>query len=71
MPEPFPLSFHSPENRRGIVHGGTYWSLSPGSSMTYTVGATVFGIGISSQTIYDGTHTQKIEAGNHEGEHDI
>jgi hypothetical protein len=29
--------------------------------MTYTVGATVFGIGISSQTMYNGTHVQKTE----------
>ncbi|MFC8520440.1 hypothetical protein [Streptomyces sp. NPDC057257] len=39
--------------------------------MTYTVGATVFGFGISSQTMYNGTHTQKIEAGKKARDHDI
>ncbi|MEU6144215.1 hypothetical protein ABZ848_28175 [Streptomyces sp. NPDC047081] len=58
-------------DRRGIVKAGTYFSLSSGSSMTYTVGATVFGFGISSQTMYNGTHTQKIQAGNKAGDHDI
>jgi hypothetical protein len=61
----------SAANRRGTVQRGTYFSLSSGRSVTYTVGATVFGIGISSQTMYNGTHTQRIEAGNQVGEHDI
>ncbi|MEU2771442.1 hypothetical protein ABZ646_00605 [Streptomyces sp. NPDC007162] len=61
----------APDSRRGLVRPGTYFSLSSGRSMTYTVGATVFGIGINSQTIYNGTHTQKIEAGNKSEDHAI
>lgn len=53
------------------MRAGTYFSLQSGRSETYNVGATVWGIGISSQTMYNSTHTQKIEAGDHEGEHDI
>ncbi|MFJ6901555.1 hypothetical protein [Streptomyces hokutonensis] len=62
---------NAPNSRRGLVRPGTYFSLSSGHSMTYTVGATVFGIGISSQTMYNGTHTQKIEAGNKAEDHAI
>jgi hypothetical protein len=55
---------NAPGSRRGEVKPGTYFSLSSGRSMTYTVGATVFGVGINSQTMYNGTHIQKIQAGN-------
>ena len=64
-------SYNAPNSRRGLVRPGMYFSPSSGHSMTYTEGATVFKIGISSQTMYNGTHTQKVEAGNKAEDHAI
>ncbi|WP_369228005.1 hypothetical protein AB5J52_47930 [Streptomyces sp. R39] len=61
----------SPGNRRAIVPLDAYFTYSWSHSMTYTVGATVFGIGISSTTMYNSAHLQKIQAGKQNGEHDI
>ncbi|MFG2960818.1 hypothetical protein ACGF5O_44740 [Streptomyces sp. NPDC048291] len=61
----------APASHQGVVHPDTFFTYSWSRSLTYTVGATVFGVGISSTTMYNGAHLQRIQAGTHSGEHDI
>ena len=45
----------------------TYWAMTWGRSITYGAGVTVFGVGIASQTIYNSSHQQRIDAGTFPG----
>ncbi len=56
---------------RAQVEPGTALALHAGRSITYGLGASVFGVGISAQTIYDSYHEQAIQAGYGNNTHDI
>ncbi len=49
---------------RAVLPPNTYWTMTWGRSITYGAGVTVFGVGIASQTIYNSSHQQRIDAGN-------
>ncbi len=56
---------------RAIVADGSYLGISPGKSLTYTAGVNIFGLNLTSDTVYNNTHTQKLTAGDEVGQHDI
>ncbi len=56
---------------RAIVADGSYFGISSGTSLTYTAGVNIFGLNLTSDTMYNNTHTQKITAGDADGQHDI
>ncbi|WP_405512339.1 hypothetical protein [Streptomyces canus] len=67
-----PHYYASSKTRRGIVRAGTYFTLSSGDSLNYSVAATAFGVNLSAQTMYNNSHIQRIEAGSKTvAEHDI
>jgi hypothetical protein len=57
---------------RAVIAPNTFFAITHGTSITYGSAVTVFGIGISQETIYDSNHEQRIDAGNsHIATHDI
>jgi len=56
---------------RAVIQRGTFISLIRGRSITYGVAASVFGVGISLQTIYNTNHEQTLQAGYGTLSHDV
>jgi hypothetical protein len=57
---------------RAVLAPNTFFAITHGTSITYGSAVTVFGIGISQETIYDANHEQRIDAGSsHIATHDI
>ncbi|MDQ1742976.1 MAG: hypothetical protein QOE23_1315 [Pseudonocardiales bacterium] len=64
--------YRSNPNYRAVLRPNTYFAITRGTSITYGNAATVWGIGISQETIYNSNHEQRIDAGSsHAATHDI
>jgi hypothetical protein len=49
---------------RAVVQPNTFFALTRGRSITYGLAASVFGVAISAQAIYNSNHEQRIDAGS-------
>jgi hypothetical protein len=57
---------------RGRLQPGAFFAITRGKSITYGNAATVWGVGIAVETIYNSNHEQRIDAGSsHAASHDI
>ena len=64
--------YRSNPGYRAVLRPNTYFAITRGTSITYGNAATVWGIGISQETIYNANHEQRIDAGSsHAATHDI
>lgn len=64
--------YRSNPSYRAVLRPNTYFAVTSGTSITYGNAATLWGVGISQETIYNYNHEQRIDAGSsHAASHDI